>query len=205
MLWREALKKAALVAATVAVAPELLSYWIRARIVGRDRALEGSSQLLARLPGISGQYLRRAFLGRVLERCHPSATVEYGTLFSQVSARIDEEAYIGPDCHLGNVHIERDVLIAAGVHVPSGRHTHRVDARGVSIREQGENRRLVRIGAGSWIGASAVVMADIGRNSIVGAGAVVTKPIPDNVLAAGVPAKVVRSREAATAGTVPPP
>ncbi len=194
MAARDVLKRVVLSAATIVVAPELLSYWVRARLLGPDRALEGSSQLLARVPGLSGQYVRRAFFGRVLDRCHSSATIEYGTLFSQTNARIDENAYIGPHCHLGSVHIERDVLIAAGVHIPSGRHTHRVDAADVPFRDQGEDRLTVRIGAGSWIGSGAVIMADVGRQSIVGAGAVVTTPIPDRVLAVGVPARVVRHR-----------
>lgn len=62
---------------------------------------------------------------------------------------------------------------------------------------------MVRIGSGTWIGAGAIVMADVGRDSIVGAGAVVTKPVPDRVLAAGVPAQVIRSRDAAPAATLP--
>ena len=39
-----------------------------------------------------------------------------------------------------------------------------------------------------------MILADIGRNSVVGAGSVVTSPIPDNVIAAGVPARVIRER-----------
>ena len=38
-------------------------------------------------------------------------------------------------------------------------------------------------------------MADVGRDTIVGAGAVVTRPLPDRVIAGGVPARVVRQRE----------
>ena len=200
---RDALKRAALAAATLVVSPTLLSYWIRSQLVGPDRALEGSSQMLALVPGISGQYLRRAFLGYVLAACHPSATIECGTLFSQVNARIDENAYVGPGCHLGSVHLERDVLLAAGVHVPSGRHTHGVGSTDVPIRDQDEERRMVRIGSGTWIGAGAIIMADVGRDSIDGAGAVVTRPVPDRVLAAGVPARVIRSRDAASATTLP--
>jgi acetyltransferase-like isoleucine patch superfamily enzyme len=190
-------KSVTLLAASVAVAPALISFWLRSKVVGRDRALEGSSQLLALLPGVSGQYLRRAFFGHVLDACDPTSTIECGTLFSRVNARIGPNAYIGPHCHLGSVHIDRDVLLAAGVHVPSGRHTHRIDLADVAIRDQGEELALVRIGAGAWIGAGAVVMADVGRDSIVGAGAVVTRPIPDRVLAGGVPARVIRSREPA--------
>jgi acetyltransferase-like isoleucine patch superfamily enzyme len=40
-------------------------------------------------------------------------------------------------------------------------------------------------------------MADVGPNAVVGAGAVVTKPLPGWVVAAGVPARVVRVREGA--------
>jgi acetyltransferase-like isoleucine patch superfamily enzyme len=53
----------------------------------------------------------------------------------------------------------------------------------------------VRIGAGSWIGSNAVVLADVGRDTVVAAGAVVTRPLPDRVIAAGVPARVLRSRD----------
>ena len=98
--------------ATVMVVPELCSYWVRAQLIGKDRALEGSSQSLALIPGIPGQYLRRAFLVRVLKRCHVTATIEFGTLFSQVDAEIGENAYIGPDCHVGWVEIEVSHLVA---------------------------------------------------------------------------------------------
>jgi len=53
---------------------------------------------------------------------------------------------------------------------------------------------VVRIGAGAWIGSAAIVMADVGSDTVVGAGAVVTKPLPDGVMAAGVPARALRSR-----------
>jgi acetyltransferase-like isoleucine patch superfamily enzyme len=97
------------------------------------------------------------------------------------------------------VHLERDVLIAAGVHIPSGSETHGTDDLSIPFRDQPGRQRLVRIGAGSWIGSAAVVMADVGRDSIVGAGSVVNRSIPDRVLAAGVPARVLRTRELRTA------
>jgi acetyltransferase-like isoleucine patch superfamily enzyme len=191
---REGLKQFVRLAASIAVLPALASYKIRALFIGRNRALEGSSQMLALIPGLAGQYLRRAFLARTLAACHPTAAICFGTLFSQPDARIDEHVYIGPGCHIGLTHVERDALIASGVHVTSGRHTHGTEDPVVPIREQEGQRALVRIGAGAWIGSGAVVMADVGRNAIVGAGSVVTRPIPDSVVAAGVPARVIRTR-----------
>ena len=190
----EFLKSTTRLAAHVAATPFVLSFKVRAALLGRDRAIQSSTQLLALVPGLTGQYLRRAFLSRTIDACHHTVVVEFGTTFSRADARLDERAYIGPGCHLGLVHVERDVLIAAGVHIPSGSMTHRIDDVTKSIRDQPSAHRLVRIGAGSWIGAAAVVMADVGRDSVVGAGAVVTQPVPAGVIAGGVPARVIRIR-----------
>jgi virginiamycin A acetyltransferase len=191
---RDALKSAARAIAALCVMPSLMSYRVRSRMFGADRALEGSTETLSLVPGIAGQYLRRAFLARTLAHCAPSASVGFGVLLSQSGARIDEQVYIGPRCHLGLVHLERDVLLAPGVHIPSGPHTHGTDPS-APIRQQDGSRRLVRVGAGTWIGSNAVILADVGRNTIVGAGAVVTHALPDGVVAAGVPARIVRRRD----------
>ena len=52
----------------------------------------------------------------------------------------------------------------------------------------------VSVGEGTWIGANATVRQriNIGSNSIIGAGAVVVADIPDNVVVAGVPAKIIK-------------
>ena len=191
---RAAVKALAFAAATLLVLPALLSFRVRALAMGENRALAGSTQLLSLVPGMLGQYVRRAFLARVLDRCHWSATVEFGTIFSQVGARLDENVYVGPGCHLGRVHLERDVLVAAGVHIPSGARTHGTADPSLPMREQPGTPTVVRVGAGAWIGSAAVVMADVGANAIVAAGAVVVEAIPDSVVAAGVPARVVRQR-----------
>ena len=200
---RETLKSIARAVALLLVLPALVSYAVRARIVGKDRALEGSTQALALIPGIIGQYLRQAFLSRTLAHCHPTATISFGTLFSQTGARIDEHVYVGAHCHLGRVHLEPDVLVGSGVHITSGRHTHGTGDLSRSIREQGGTRSMVRVGTGAWIGSAAVVMADVGAHAVVGAGSVVTKPLPDGVVAAGVPARIIRTREQAGEGDSP--
>lgn len=191
---RESLKSVGRAAAFLAVLPSLATYFIKSSFMGRDRALEGSTQFLALLPGISGQYLRQAFLARTLTGCAPTATISFGTIFSKSGARLDDRVYVGAGCALGFVHIERDVLIGSGVHITSGRDTHGTDDPTRPIREQEGQAELVRIGAGTWIGSGAIVMADVGANCVIGAGAVVTRPIPDAVVAAGVPAGVIRPR-----------
>jgi acetyltransferase-like isoleucine patch superfamily enzyme len=192
---RDVLKAVARALATLAVTPSLLSYAVRRPLLGRDRALEGSSQALGLVPGLVGDYMRRAFLSQVLDGCANSVTVQFGTLFSQAGARLDAHVYVGPRCHLGLVHLEQDVLLAAGVHVPSGGATHGIDDPDQPIRDQPGIRQRVRIGEGTWVGSAAVVMADVGKHCVIGAGSVVTRPIPDYSVAAGVPAKVIRSRQ----------
>jgi virginiamycin A acetyltransferase len=196
---REAAKALARTIATILVTPALLSFAARRLWFGADRALEGSTQSLSLIPGILGEYLRRAFLARTLARCHVSASIQFGTLFSQIEARLDENVYVGPRCHLGLVHLERDVLLAAGVHVPSGGATHGTADPRRPIREQPGAMRLIRIGEGTWVGSAAIILADVGRHCIVGAGAVVTKPLPDYVVAVGVPARVVKDRRVESA------
>jgi acetyltransferase-like isoleucine patch superfamily enzyme len=191
---KRAAKTAARLAALVGVSPVLVSYYLNAALLGRGRALESRSQVLSLWPGLTGQYLRRAFLGQVLARCHHSATVEFGTFFSQPGAILDENVYVGPRCILGLVHLERDVLLAANVQIPSGGKTHYFDDPTKPIREQGGERKMVTVGAGAWVGSGAIILADVGKGTVVAAGSVVTKPLPDNVIAAGVPAKVIRGR-----------
>ena len=53
------------------------------------------------------------------------------------------------------------------------------------------------IGEGTTIGMGSNIIdgRKIGKNTIIGAGAVVTKHIPDNVIAYGNPAKVIRENK----------
>ena len=58
-----------------------------------------------------------------------------------------------------------------------------------------EIAKPIRVGNNVWIGTGAIVLAGvtIGDNAVIGAGSVVTKDIPANVVAAGVPCRVLRN------------
>jgi acetyltransferase-like isoleucine patch superfamily enzyme len=94
------------------------------------------------------------------------------------------------------IYLEPSVLIAGNCYIGGSRYyTERLD---VPIMEQGwYSRGPVRIGTGSWLGASVTVLdsVQIGKGCIVGAGAVVTKDLPDYAVAVGVPAQVINLRE----------
>ena len=93
-----------------------------------------------------------------------------------------KEVYIGD-----NVMIGPNTLITTVGHPlsPKGRRD-----------ELGQASEII-IGDDVWLGGNVTVLpgVNIGNNVVVGAGAVVTKDIPNNSLALGVPAKVVRQLE----------
>ena len=66
------------------------------------------------------------------------------------------------------------------------------------IRLQGIYTREVEVGSNVWVGYGACILRGvrIGDNAIVGANSVVTKDVPANAVVAGVPARVIRMREA---------
>jgi virginiamycin A acetyltransferase len=200
---RYASKFAVFLVAAVIVAPFLLGFLVASRLLGPDRALQSASQTLSLVPGLAGQYLRRAFYTFALDRFHRSATVEFGTTFSKGGVEVRRGVFIGPMSHIGLATIEQDVLIGSGVHILSGPYTHGIHDTSRPIRDQASLPLRVTIGAGAWIGNAAVIMADVGTGAVIGAGAVVTRPIPSRTVAAGVPAKVLKTRGGADAD--PPP
>lgn len=63
------------------------------------------------------------------------------------------------------------------------------------LRKAGvEIAKPIRIGNNVWIGAGCTILAgvEIGDNAVIGAGSVVTRSIPSNVVAVGVPCRVLR-------------
>ena len=95
-----------------------------------------------------------------------------------------EELVIGEDCLVAELVSIRD-------------HDHAFSDPARPIAAQGTSSAPVHIGAGVWLGAKVTVAkgVTIGPGTVVGANAVVTSDLPAGVVAAGVPARVLRARE----------
>jgi acetyltransferase-like isoleucine patch superfamily enzyme len=67
-----------------------------------------------------------------------------------------------------------------------------------TIREQGIYKREVDVGSNVWIGYGACVLrgVQVGDNAVIGTNSVVTADVPANAVVGGIPAKVIRMREA---------
>jgi acetyltransferase-like isoleucine patch superfamily enzyme len=66
------------------------------------------------------------------------------------------------------------------------------------IRQQGIYKRDVVVGSNVWVGYGACILRGVrvGDNSIIGSNSVVTRDVPANAVVGGVPAKVIRMRDA---------
>lgn len=90
----------------------------------------------------------------------------------------------------GHIYVGDKVMIGPNVTIATANHP--IDPE---LRSRGlQFNKDVFIGENAWIGAGVVIVpgVHIGKNAVIGAGSVVTKDIPDNMLAAGVPCKVLR-------------
>ena len=135
-------------------------------------------------------------------------------IMKKMLADVGKECYIEPPfyanfggkhVHLGEgVYANFHLTCVDDTHIYVGDHTmigpnctlctaaHPISPK---LREGGYQYNLpVRIGKNCWLGANVTVLpgVTIGDNTVIGAGSVVTKDLPANVVAVGVPAKVMR-------------
>ncbi|WP_170924863.1 sugar O-acetyltransferase [Candidatus Enterococcus clewellii] len=137
---------------------------------------------------------REALLKRLLKSIgtavhfEPTFRCEFGYNIS-----IGKNFYANFDCVMldgGSIEIGDNVLFGPRVGIYTSNHA--VDAwertNGACYAD------AVRIGDNVWLGAGVQVNpgVTIGDNTIIGSGSVITKDIPANVIAAGVPCKVIR-------------
>src|SRR5262249_9462914 len=143
------------------------------------------------------------FLRRFRGFCYGLAMPQCGSNF-QVSSdailwglehmRIGDDVYVGPGAVficLESLTVGDGVLIGPHVVVSNGNHRYRNGAYQVAENEVAP----ITIGAGSWIGANATLLAGvtIGKGVLVGANSTVTHDVHDHDSVGGVPARSLRS------------
>jgi maltose O-acetyltransferase len=118
----------------------------------------------------------------------PPFRTDYGC-----NTSIGENFYANYDCiiiDVCSVTIGRNVFFAPRVCIYTASHPIDANVRNSSL----EFGKPVSIGDDVWVGGNVVVNpgVKIGSNVVIGSGSVVVKDIPDGVIAAGNPAKVIR-------------
>ena len=113
---------------------------------------------------------------------------------------IQKNAHIGANCKISShtficegVTIEDDVFVGHNVSFINDKFP-RATADGGLQTEADWTVEPTRICRSASIGTSSTILSNVtvGRNSIIGAGSVVTRDIPENVVAAGNPCRVLR-------------
>lgn len=112
---------------------------------------------------------------------------------------IADNVSMNPDCHLAaidRIELHDGVMLASRVFITDHYHG---EISLETIKQPPAHRILyskgkVIIKKNAWLGEGVCVMpgVTIGENVIVGANSVVTHDIPDNSVAAGVPAKIIK-------------
>jgi acetyltransferase-like isoleucine patch superfamily enzyme len=172
------------------------------------------ARLLARLAWLKLRFGRRLQLDGFAFVC-PDVTLEIG---KGAVLRLGRWSWLGHGCkirvHEGEVSIGaktvmgQECTISAYQHVSIGRECivadrvmlidfdHGVVEADRPVRLQGIYKRDVRVGNNVWIGYGACFLrgVSVGDNCVIGTSTVVTRDLPDNAVAAGVPARVLRMR-----------
>jgi acetyltransferase-like isoleucine patch superfamily enzyme len=112
---------------------------------------------------------------------------------------IGAKTVLGQECTISafrEVSIGRECIIADRVMMID--FDHGVVEVERPIREQGIYKRPVRIGHNCWIGYGACILrgVTVGDNCVIGTSSVCTRDVPDNAVVGGVPAKLIRMRQA---------
>lgn len=141
----------------------------------------------------SHQALRRQILTDLLAAGGDDAWIQ-PPFFCDYGSNI----FLGKKCYFNFNCVVLDVCrVTVGDHVFFGpavqiyAATHPLDAVERRTREFG---KPVTIGSDVWVGGGAIILpgVTIGSRSVIGAGSVVTRDVPEGVLAAGNPCRVIR-------------
>ena len=145
------------------------------------------------------EVLKRLFLNsHNVDSCYfePNIRVEYGENVS-----FGKNFYMNYDCMLldvARIEIGDNVMFGPRVILATPTHPLLADERIMQEYPDGfyniEYSKPIKIGNNVWIASNVTVCGgvSIGDNTVIASGSVVTKDIPSNVLAGGVPCRVIR-------------
>ena len=110
---------------------------------------------------------------------------------------LEDGVNISSNCRIATqskIYIGKSTLISAYSYIGPGNHTL-IQEKGKSrIEDKMDIKGGVEIGENCWIGARVTILdgVKIGNNSVVGAHSFVNKDVPENVVVAGCPAKIIK-------------
>ena len=104
-----------------------------------------------------------------------------------------KDSTLGPGTKMGHFSYIGNAEIGAQVNIGAGTITCNFD---------GEKKHPTTIGDGAFIGSDTMLVAPVkvGKGARTGAGAVVTKDVPEDSVAVGIPARVIRRLKGRNAG-----
>lgn len=144
--------------------------------------------------GRYGIILRRIYYKKTLKSCGELLVVHYGSYFCYRDVSIGRRVSIEEQCVISLCDIGDDTILAHRTSVMSGGNHHEIDDLNTPFIESNLPLKRVSIGKNCWVGVHSVIMNDVSPGTVVAANAVVTKVFEENVIIAGVPARLIRRR-----------
>jgi virginiamycin A acetyltransferase len=175
----------------VAALPGLMC-WAEARLSGSNEIFLFWGQACALAPGLPGKYIRKCFYFLTLRSCSLCCDLGFQSYFIDRQAEVGRRVYVGLGVTIGLVSLGDGCLLGNRASIINGGWQHTLGSDGKLTPFDRTSARRVRIGAETWIGEGAIIMADVGSRCIIGAGSVVSVPVPEGCLVAGNPARFVR-------------
>ncbi len=140
--------------------------------------------------GILGSYLRVAYYQLTLQKVGHDCHIALGSFFANPQSSMGNRVGIGAYCVLGQVSLGDGTILATGVQVVSGSRQHLRDENG-NLTDVGRRFDRTTVGKECWIGAGAIVMANLGDMVTVALGSVVFRDVPSGAMVAGNPARLI--------------